>query len=142
MIEWQNKSCVLELTSLSQMVIGQCLTKLCEICFKKRSCQVDFKGNGISIKIQHNKIWKKVFKERSVECVGILIQFNSTTVGLIQSFQKTEPLISRPFLDENLIWVDLVKPISEATSPTCQGHVLIESRAVFCLMQIAEFAIN
>ena len=28
--------------------------------------QVDFKGNGISIKIQHNKIWKRVFKERSV----------------------------------------------------------------------------
>ena len=35
-------------------------------------CQVDFKGNGISIKIQHNKIWKKVFKERSV---GMMVRF-------------------------------------------------------------------
>ena len=52
---------------------------------KKRFChQVDFKGNGISIKIQHNKIWKKVFKERSVECVGSLIQFDSTEASLIK----------------------------------------------------------
>ena len=31
--------------------------------------EVDIKGNGLSIKIQHHKLWKKVMKDRFAEAV-------------------------------------------------------------------------